>query len=94
MGPVVGNQEAAQIFINYMYDIVIEISFLDINDCPNLSRSNWKLQKELLKTQNGVIRYQIFLHMVDGHEKKMIFYVNNFFGTGHFFDSGPRLFKN
>ena len=30
-GPVSGNQEAAQIFIKYMYDIVLEISFLDIN---------------------------------------------------------------
>ena len=30
-GPVVGNQEAAQIFIRYMYDLVFEISFLDIN---------------------------------------------------------------
>ena len=68
-GPVVGNQEAAQIFINYMHDIVLEISFLDINDCPNLSRSNWKFWKEMLKTQKGVIRHQIFLHVVDGHEK-------------------------
>ena len=30
-GPVSGNQEAAQIFIKYMYDIVLEISFLDTN---------------------------------------------------------------
>ena len=30
-GPVVGNQEAAQIFIKYRYDLVFEISFLDIN---------------------------------------------------------------
>ena len=30
-GPVSGNQEAAQIFIKFMYDIVLEISFLDIN---------------------------------------------------------------
>jgi len=26
-GPVSGNQEAAQIFIKYMYDLVLEISF-------------------------------------------------------------------
>ena len=31
-GPLVGNQEAAWIFIIYIYDIVLEISFLDIND--------------------------------------------------------------
>ena len=31
-GPLVGDQEAAWIFIIYMYDIVLEISFLDIND--------------------------------------------------------------
>ena len=30
-GPVSGNQEATQIFIKYMYDLVLEISFLDIN---------------------------------------------------------------
>ena len=54
-------------------DIVLEISFLDINDCPNLSRSNWKLWKEMLITQKGVIRYQIFLHVVDGHEKTDFF---------------------
>ena len=39
-GPVSGNQEAAQIFIKYMYDIVLEISLLDINFRPNLSQSN------------------------------------------------------
>ena len=30
-GPVTRNQEAAQIFIKDIYDIVLEISFLDIN---------------------------------------------------------------
>ena len=30
-GPVSGNQEATQIFIKYMYGLVLEISFLDIN---------------------------------------------------------------
>ena len=48
-GPVSGNQEAAQIFIKYMYDIVLEISFLDINDWPNLSRSNRKLLQKSVK---------------------------------------------
>ena len=68
-GPVVGNQEAAHIFINYMYDIVLEISFLDINTGPHLSRSNLKLWKEMPITQKGMIRCQIFLHMVNGPEK-------------------------
>jgi len=69
VGPLVGNQEATHIFINFMHDIDLEISFLDINDCPNLSRSNWKFWKEMLKTQKCVIRPQIFLQVVDGHEK-------------------------
>ena len=69
MGPLVGDQEATQIFIIYMHDIVLEISFLDLNNGPNLSPSNLKLWKEVLITQKGVIRYQIFLHVVDGHEK-------------------------
>ena len=43
VGPLSGDQEATQIFIIYMHDIVLEISFLDLNDCPNLSPSNWKL---------------------------------------------------
>ena len=30
-GPVFGNQEAVQIFIKYIYDIVLKISVLDIN---------------------------------------------------------------
>ena len=49
VGPLVGDQEATQIFIIYMHDIVLEISFLDINDCPNLSPSNWKLLQKSVK---------------------------------------------
>ena len=32
VGPLSGDQEATQIFIIYMHDIVLEISFLDLND--------------------------------------------------------------
>ena len=35
--------------------------------------------------------YQIFLRVVDGHVKT-VFYVNIFFGSGHFFD--PSYLKN
>ena len=49
VGPLVGDQEATQIFIIYMHDIVLEISFLDLNDCPNLSPSNWKLLLKSVK---------------------------------------------
>ena len=31
VGPLSGDQEATQIFIIYMHDIVLEISFLEIN---------------------------------------------------------------
>ena len=61
--------KATQNFMKYIRDIVLEISFLDINTGPHLSRSNLKLWKEMLITQEGVIRYQMFLHVVDGHEK-------------------------
>ena len=73
VGPLVGDQEATQISINYMHDIVLEISFLDLNNGPNLSPSNLKFWKEMLITQKGVIRYQIFLHVVDRHEKTDFF---------------------
>ena len=49
VGPLVGNQEATQIFIIYMHDIVLEISFLDLNNGPNLSPSNWKLLLKSVK---------------------------------------------
>ena len=73
VGPLVGNQEATQIFINYMHDIVLKISFLDLNNSPNLSPSHWKLWKEMLKTKECAIIHQIFLHVVDGHEKTDFF---------------------
>ena len=68
-GSVVENQELTQIFIKYMHDIVLKISFLDLNNSPNLSPSHWKLWKEMLKTKECAIIYQIFRHVVDGHEK-------------------------
>ena len=46
-GPVSGNQEAAQIFIKYIYDIVLEISFLDINS------QNWIDGGHFEKNFNG-----------------------------------------
>ena len=51
-GPVSGNQEAAQIFIKYMYDIVLEISFLDINS------QNWNTASRLkLLPKSSQIQY-------------------------------------
>ena len=46
-GPVSGNQEATQIFIKYMYDLVLEISFLDINYQNWNTASHLKSGKEL-----------------------------------------------
>ena len=74
-GPVVGNQEAAHIFINYMYDIVLEISFLDINTGPNLSRSNLKLLQKSVKIQ---YIFQKFLCMADGPDRTDFWIQKNF----------------
>ena len=81
-GPVVGNQEAAQIFINYMYDIVLEISFLDINTGPNLSRSNLKLLQKSVKIQ---YIFQKFLRMANRHDEAN-FLIEKIFWFRPFFD--------
>ena len=81
-GPVSGNQEAAQIFIKYRYDIVLEISFLDLNNGPNLSPSNWKLLQKSLKIQ---YIFQKFLCMADRHDG-YDFLIENFFLFRPFFD--------
>ena len=75
VGPLVGNQEATQIFIIYMHDIVLEISFLDLNNGPNLSPSNWKLLQKSLKIQ---YIFQKFLCMADRHDG-YDFSIENFF---------------
>ena len=58
-----------------MYDIVLEISFLDINDWPNLSRSNRKLLQKSVKIQ---YIFQKFLRMANRHDEAN-FLIENFF---------------
>ena len=82
VGPLSGDQEATQIFINYMHDIVLEISFLDLNNSPNLSPSNWKLLQKSLKIQ---YIFQKFLCMADRHDG-YDFLIENFFWFRPFFD--------
>ena len=82
VGPVAGNQQAAQIFIKYMHDIVLEISFLDLNNGPNLSRSNLKLMQKSLKIQ---YIFQKFLCMPNRHNEAN-FLLEKFFWFRLFFD--------
>ena len=49
-----------------MYDIVLEISFLDLNNGPNFSLSNWKLLQKSVKIQ---YIFQKFLRMANRHEE-------------------------
>ena len=48
---VVENQELIQIFLRYMHDMVLKISFLDINPQNWNSGRHWKLWQEMLKIQ-------------------------------------------
>ena len=48
-GPVVDNQEAAQIFIKYKYDMVLEISFLDNNSQNWSNVGHMRLQQKSFK---------------------------------------------
>ena len=65
-----------------MYDIVLEISFLDLNNGPNLSRSNLKLLQKSVKIQ---YIFQKFLCMADGHDG-YDFLIEIFFWFRPFFD--------
>ena len=65
-GMVSGNQKVTKIFIKYMHEIVLHISFLDINSQNWNSASHLNL---LQKIHKGVNRHQIFLHVVDRHKK-------------------------
>ena len=50
-GSVVENQELTKIFIKYMHDIVLKISFLDVIS-KNWNRGgHWKLWQEMVKIQ-------------------------------------------
>ena len=81
-GPVVDNQEAAQIFIKYMHDIVLEISFLEINSQSLNTGSHLKLLQKSLKIQ---YIFQKFLCMADGPDRTD-FWIQKFFWLGPFFD--------
>ena len=53
---LVENQELTQIFIKYMHDIVLKISFLDINS------QNWPLEALTKKCENTKHISKIPLH--------------------------------
>ena len=70
-GPLLPNDLLTQIFIKYMHDIVLKISFLDIHSQNCNTGSHLKLWQESVKIvyRTGVNKYQILVHVVDGHEK-------------------------
>ena len=68
-GSVVENQELTQNFIKYMHDIVLEISFLDINSQNWITGSCLKFWQKVWIYSTRVNKHQIFLDVVDRHEK-------------------------
>ena len=60
------NPKSTQIFIKYMHDIVLEISFLDINSQNWITGSHLKLLQKSLKIQ---YIFQKFLSMAYGTHK-------------------------
>ena len=81
-GPVVENQEATQIFIKYMYDIVLEISFLDINSQNWIDVGHMRLCQKSFKIQ---YIFEKFLRKVNRHDTSD-FWIQKFFWLGPFFD--------
>merc|ERR1739836_63897 len=81
-GPVSGNQEAAQIFIKYMYDIVLVISFLDINSQNWINVGHMTLCQKSFKIQ---YIFEKFLRKVNRHDTSD-FCIQKFFRLGPFFD--------
>ena len=80
------NPKSTQIFIKYMHDIVLEISFLDINSQNWITGSHLNLLLKSLKIQYIC---QKFFCMADGHEKTD-FWIPKKFLFRPFFD----LFSN
>ena len=64
--PLVTKHALTQIFMKYMHDIVLEISFLDINSQNWITGSHLKLLLKSLKIQ---YIFQKFLCMADGPHK-------------------------
>ena len=69
------NPKSTQIFIKYMHDIVLEISFLDINSQNWITGSHLKLLLKSLKTQ---YIFQKFLCMADRPHKTDFWIATNF----------------
>ena len=76
------NQESTLIFIKYMHDIVLKISFLDTNSQNWSNGSHLKLLQKSLKIQ---YIFQKFLCMADGPDRTD-FWIQKFFWLGPFFD--------
>ena len=75
------NQESTLIFIKYMYDIVLKISFLDTNSQNWNNGSHLKLLQKSLKIQ---YIFQKFLCTADGPDRTD-FWIQKFFWLGLFF---------
>ena len=79
---VVENQELTQIFTKYLHDIVLEISFLDINSQNWIDVGHMRLCQKSFKIQ---YIFEKFLRMVDRHDSND-FLIQKFFWLGPFFD--------
>ena len=80
------NSKLTQIFIKYMHDIVLEISFLDINSQNWITGSHLKLLPKSLKIQ---YIFQKFLCTAYG-PNRYDFWIHFFFVPGHFWS----IFEN
>ena len=78
--PLVTKHTLTQIFIKYMHDIVLQISFLDINSQNWITGSHLKLLQKSLKIQ---YIFQKFLCMADGPDRTD-FWIQKFFCSGPF----------
>ena len=67
-----------------MYDLVLEISFLDINSQNWIPAAIWNSGPKLQKYNTSVNEYQIFLCVVDGHVKSDFFMLTIFLAPGIF----------
>ena len=74
------NQESTLIFIKYMHDIVLKISFLDTNSQNWSNGSHLKLLQKSLKIQ---YIFKKFLCTTDGPDKTD-FWIQKFFCSGPF----------
>ena len=78
------NRRAAMIFIKYMHDIVLKISFLDINSQNWNTGGHLKLWQEIVRIRHWCEQFQIFHLVVDGHVKTNFFLLTTFWALAFF----------